>query len=737
MRIGVGLSIPELATRGGRFSPASLFTSGVAGAWYDPSDINNYMAGLGSELVTNGGPFTATTGWTALNSTLSVSSNALRVTENGVSGNPYAQQSFAVTSGAWYKITFDLVAINAQKIKVWVGSTYGAANWLNSADITYAGPVTLYFLAAGSTAYFEFVGYCTAGGTSEYYEVNYVSVKQVTNIANATLFQDSAGTTPVTAVEQPVGLMLDKSQGLSGSGSQLVTNGDFSSPSTTGWQASGGGSFSVVSNRLQVTGAGATGTGAAYTLTTIVGMTYTVSFDVVLGTKIVADSQMSLSVVAGASIGSSYQYSNVNGTYKYSFVATATTTYFQFHPRGTGNTASIDNFSVISLGVGNHASQATSASRPILRARYNLLTYSEQFDNAAWTKTGMLAFGSGSTVNATAAPDGTTTADLLTPDTSSSTKAIRLIVTGAGANTWSFYAKANGYTKVGIWDYATSGAYAAFLLSGAGSVLDSGSGASNATIASVGNGWYRCSFTATVTGSLGFSMQVLSPSYTTGSVNSAWTPNGTDGVYLWGAMLNTGSSAGTYQRIAAATDYATAGFLPYLALDGSDDSFGTNSIDFTATDKMSVCAGVTKSSDAASAMVAELSANAVLNAGAFNIQAPATGGNAEYRYGGGGTIFRNVLTSSYAAPITNVLAATQDIVGDAMNLRVNGVSVGTSALDQGTGNFGNYPLYIGRRNNASLPFNGRIYQLVVVGKTLSASELASTEAYVNTKTGAY
>ena len=29
-----------------------------------------------------------------------------------------------------------------------------------------------------------------------------------------TLFQDSAGTTPVTAVEQPVGLMLDKSKGL-------------------------------------------------------------------------------------------------------------------------------------------------------------------------------------------------------------------------------------------------------------------------------------------------------------------------------------------------------------------------------------------------------------------------------------------------------------------------------------------------------------------------------------------
>ena len=30
----------------------------------------------------------------------------------------------------------------------------------------------------------------------------------------STMFQDSAGTTPVTAVEQPVGLILDKSKGL-------------------------------------------------------------------------------------------------------------------------------------------------------------------------------------------------------------------------------------------------------------------------------------------------------------------------------------------------------------------------------------------------------------------------------------------------------------------------------------------------------------------------------------------
>ena len=40
---------------------------------------------------------------------------------------------------------------------------------------------------------------------------------------------------------------------------------------------------------------------------------------------------------------------------------------------------------------------------------YNLLTYSEQFDNAAWTKSGVTV-----TANTTISPDGTQNADKLT-----------------------------------------------------------------------------------------------------------------------------------------------------------------------------------------------------------------------------------------------------------------------------------------------------------------------------------
>lgn len=57
-------------------------------------------------------------------------------------------------------------------------------------------------------------------------------------------------------------------------------------------------------------------------------------------------------------------------------------------------------------------------------SRTNLLTYSEQFDNAAWTKTRLSAFGSGSSVNAITAPDGTVTGEFVNPDTTNSTHEI-------------------------------------------------------------------------------------------------------------------------------------------------------------------------------------------------------------------------------------------------------------------------------------------------------------------------
>jgi hypothetical protein len=535
----------------------------------------------------------------------------------------------------------------------------------------------------------------------------------------STLFQDSAGTTPVTAVEQPVGLMLDKSQGLV-LGSELVTNGDFASAS--GWTLPGTGTNSITGGQAVLSAA------SGYLLRTGTSITagnwYRVSFTVsgYSGSGTVRP-YIQASPVFGSNVTG-------NGTFVQYLLATATNASTEVGLNfGTSFTGNIDDISIKSLA-GNHALQATSASRPILRARYNLLTYSEQVDNAAWGKTNV-------TIGSTPvlAPDGTITADLFYP---SSTGINRWINSSsaftAAIYTYSIRAKYSGIRWLYI--LKSDGSAGAAWFDVQNGVVGTVAAGYTASIATAPNGFYVCTVTSPSTTPNFLTYTGLSSADNSLSV----TANGTDGIYIWGADLRTGSSAGTYQRIAAATDYDTAGFLPYLYF-VTDDSFGTNSIDFTATDKMSVCAGITKLSDTVSGIVAELSANWNSNTGSFLFTAPSasapTNDIAFISRGNAAVNINQQASTVVAAPTTKVISALNDIAASTTVLRSNGADVNTATGTKGTGNFGNYPLFIGRRNNASIPFEGRIYQLVFCGKALSASELASTEAYVNSKTGAY
>jgi hypothetical protein len=67
----------------------------------------------------------------------------------------------------------------------------------------------------------------------------------------------------------------------------------------------------------------------------------------------------------------------------------------------------------------------------------------------------------------------------------------------------------------------------------------------------------------------------------------------------------------------------------------------------------------------------------------------------------------------------------------------NAVDGTSSTADKGTGNFGNYPLYIGRRGGTSSPFNGHLYSLIIRGAQSTDAQIVSAETYVNSKTGAY
>jgi hypothetical protein len=518
----------------------------------------------------------------------------------------------------------------------------------------------------------------------------------------SSLFQDSAGTTPVTAVEQPVGLMLDKSQGLV-LGPEVITNGNFSDGST-GWTSTGTG-WAIGSGIATHTG---TVSGDLTQASLTVGKTYKITATIT-GTG------------ATVYLGDSTNLGQQTGSFSAIATCAGSTT---LRVRCPHDAVTIDNISVKELP-GNHASQATSASRPILRARYNLLTYSEQFNNAAWSGNRILAFGSGSIANATTAPDGTVTADLLTEDTATGVHYLAQTVTTVGVTyARSVYAKTNG-RSISISEAGSS--VAKFNLSN-GTVI-SGTGAA---IFDAGSGWYRCTFSSTAV-------------YTSAGINiikhdgtDAYTGDGTSGIYVWGADVRAGSSAGTYQRIAAATDYDTAGFLPYLATDGTDDTLSSGNIDLTGTSKLSAVVGATKNNDSNVYAIVDFGASGSGTAGGFSMWAgnPASGGAAvwasSFQSSAGGVI--NIVSpTNFAAPATGVVTTILDTVAAGSYLRVNGALQTTSATDPTDGTFGNLPLRLSRSGANGLP--GRIYQLVVVGKTLSASELASTESFVATKTG--
>jgi len=190
-----------------------------------------------------------------------------------------------------------------------------------------------------------------------------------------------------------------------------------------------------------------------------------------------------------------------------------------------------------------------------------------------------------------------------------------------------------------------------------------------------------------------------------------------------------------YQWVNTATDYDAdpAKFPAYLRFDGVDDALQTGNIDFTGTDKMTVWAGVTKLSDAATSMLMESSVNTGSNPGSFYITAPETPGTSDFSFKSRGSLSPTpVNLYGNAAPISRVITGIGDIGGDVVTIRAGGTST-TGALDQGTGNYGNYPLYIGARAGNALFFNGRLYSLIVRGAQSSLSQIEAAERYIKQK----
>jgi hypothetical protein len=176
--------------------------------------------------------------------------------------------------------------------------------------------------------------------------------------------------------------------------------------------------------------------------------------------------------------------------------------------------------------------------------RTNLQTQSEAFDQSPWSTVG----GTTST-NVIAAPDSTTTADLLTENTTTGQHDIRATspsLTDAVSYTFSVFAKTNGRLLQIIFPITASGHGGIFNLT-AGTVTVVGT--VTATIQAFPNGWYRCIVSGVKSGTGAVTIRLL----THNGTGNSYTGDGTSGIYLWGAQLEAASFPTSYIPTTTAT----------------------------------------------------------------------------------------------------------------------------------------------------------------------------------------
>jgi hypothetical protein len=223
-------------------------------------------------------------------------------------------------------------------------------------------------------------------------------------------------------------------------------------------------------------------------------------------------------------------------------------------------------------GSGNAAMQATSTARPVLTARKNLLTYSEQFDNAAWTKDNSTV-----SVNSAIAPDGTTSADTITSNSASEAKVVQYkSVASYTTYTATVFVKkdSNESRFTEFYLRTEAGAYQEIYFqlntkTGA-SVIRYQNGSASKNVESYGDYW-RVS--ATLTNTTDSTMLFgIRPAAT----NSIGTYNPQVGsVTVYGAQVEIGAVATSYQRITTATDYDITAAPLMLQFDGVDDGLAS------------------------------------------------------------------------------------------------------------------------------------------------------------------
>jgi hypothetical protein len=194
----------------------------------------------------------------------------------------------------------------------------------------------------------------------------------------------------------------------------------------------------------------------------------------------------------------------------------------------------------------------TLAPRGLLieEARTNLLTYSEQFDNAAWVKQNTTV-----TANATASPDGTTNADTVVSNATSGRHTIDNTVAGAAAGatyTVSIYVK-KGTQRYCIFGDAGDSLWRLITFDFDTQTITGTTNVTSSSATAAGNGWFRLIVTATRAVIGNYQIFVGFSNASTNALPPTYVGSTSDTFYAYGAQLEAGAFATSYIPTVAST----------------------------------------------------------------------------------------------------------------------------------------------------------------------------------------
>ena len=232
-------------------------------------------------------------------------------------------------------------------------------------------------------------------------------------------------------------------------------------------------------------------------------------------------------------VGSTLAYNDENGNYKpLPFAFTRSTSATRVNKEGLIEVVTNDRPRI----------DYTDTSDGVLlleKAATNLITYSEDFAS------GWVLDNTNVVINSAISPNGSLNADkIIATAINGSHSAFVSLSSSTSSGTsycYSFFAKAEEYTKaairIGGSGYSTQPMAVVNLLNG---TVVSQQGFTSVSVADFNNGWYKIIAVFTSTSSVAANIQPIADDFITTADNYTYTGNGTSGVYIWGAMFETG-----------------------------------------------------------------------------------------------------------------------------------------------------------------------------------------------------